>query len=164
MSSTTAASTPTPDLAAALRELDTLQQQNPPDRERRFARFAVQGEARLWPGGGDRKGAATTVFLRDISRGGVGVLSVLPVRLGQVLHIQLGRPDLPVATYPVFCRYCRRVTPTVYLIGLEFGIEAGTLLALGVRSGELELGSHSEQRLVEEGEFLSPEDLLGDAA
>jgi hypothetical protein len=151
-----------PNLQAALSRLDANEQDRPAARQRRFPRFKVRGEAALMPWeGGENATAPPTVFLRDVSRGGIGVLSVVSARPGQCWHIRLGSPCMPIDAIPAFCRHSHRVIDGVYHVGLEFGVEASVLLALGVHPADLaHQGNRSEELILAAGEFLAPEELL----
>ena len=110
------------DLQAALRKLESWQSQPPAAGQRRFERFAARGEARLWPGeAGLTTQSVPTVHIRDVSRGGVGVLSNQAASSGQFWQVQLGTEKLAITTLPGFCRFCREVVPGAYLIGIAFG-------------------------------------------
>ena len=125
-------------LQAALRQIETWQTDSSTSRLRRFPRYPARGEARLCPAsvGADLAGAHL-VHVRDISRGGVGVLCSRPVEVGQSWNLQLVVERVTMSTLPAFCRFCRKVADGAWLVGLEFGIEASVLLAMGVNASEL---------------------------
>jgi hypothetical protein len=136
------------DLQAALKKIDAWQEDSNPDGQRRFRRFPVRGEARLWPGLADGgQNSATSSQIRDISRGGVGLLVSEPVERGQFWQMQIMSGGVAVATLPAFCRFCRKVTDGAYLIGAEFGVEASVLLALDVAAKDVIEGDEIETEL-----------------
>ena len=154
------------DLQAALRQLEARQVEPPPAaKQRRFARFPVRGEARLWPGeAGKTPGMVPTVHVRDVSRGGVGVLTDQPTVPGQFWQVQLGTGKTAVATRPGFARYCLEVMPGAYLVGIAFGIEAGILLSLGVPANDLAERDEVEDTHDVRGDFVDPATFLGEDA
>ena len=73
--------------------------------------------------------------------------------------------SVTVATVPAFCRYCRKVIDGAYLIGVEFGIQASVMLALGVVAKDLAEGDEIEDQRPLTGEFVDPKALIdSDAA
>ncbi len=150
-------------LQAALRSLDETQGKPPASLQRRFKRFAVRGEARLWPGEAiTNPPSPITVQMRDFSRGGAGLLSNEPVTRGCFWQMQLVDGDLSITALPTFCRYCREVADGAYLIGVEFGVEASILLALGITAKELIEGDQAENQRPLNGDFVDPGSLLED--
>jgi hypothetical protein len=118
-----------------------------------------RGEARLCPATpyADRS-EYDVVHVRDISRGGIGVLSGRPVQPDQCWQLQLIAQHLTMATLPAFCRFCRKVSDGAWLIGLEFGIEASVLLAMGVNSAELIHSDETPENQKLKGDFFPPEE------
>jgi len=153
------------DLQTALRKLESWQSQPPAAGQRRFERFPARGEARLWPGeAGLTAQSVPTVHIRDVSRGGVGVLSNQPANSGQFWQVQLGTEKLAITTLPGFCRFCREVVPGAYLIGIAFGIEASILLSLGVPAKGIAKRDESEQRQNVTGDFVDPSTFIEEDA
>lgn len=150
-------------LRAALNAVDGWQDDESDPRQRRFRRFAVRAEAKLCPGDPTSSSHAIRVHVRDISRGGMGVLSDEPAVPGTHWRIELADGSTSIASLNGFCRYCRPITDHAYLIGIEFGIEGGILMALGVSSIELAQSDRLEAAH-ETAEFVSPESLMDDAA
>jgi hypothetical protein len=154
------------DLAAALRRLDSWKSRSALSRQRRFFRYPARGQARLSSANPGRECSAISVEVRDISRGGVGVLCDQPAEIGHCWRLNLLDDRVVIASLPVFCRYCRKVIDGAYLIGLEFGAEAGLLMAMGVSAKDIMSGDEmpDEQELVS-GDFVAPETVLdSDAA
>ncbi|CAN0447179.1 unnamed protein product, partial [Ectocarpus fasciculatus] len=75
--------------------------------------------------------AGQTVFLRDISRRGVGFLSDRPIAGGQDFRIVFHRDGYAVGESAVSVRYSRPVRPGLFLIGANFVASAGLLTTLG---------------------------------
>jgi hypothetical protein len=151
------------DLQAALRKLESWQSQPPTAGQRRFERFPARGEACLFPGeAGLTVPAVPTVHIRDVSRGGIGVLSNQAAKPGAFWQVQLGTERLVVASLPGFCRFCREVIPGAYLMGLAFGIDAGVLLSLGVPAKAIAERDECEQYQNVRGDFLDPSSFIGD--
>ncbi|MDY7110265.1 MAG: PilZ domain-containing protein [Planctomycetota bacterium] len=151
------------DLQAALRKLESWQSQPPAAGQRRFERFPARGEARLFPGeAGLIPPAVPTVHIRDVSRGGIGILANQPAKAGTFWQVQLGTERLVVASLPGFCRFCREVIPGAYLVGLAFGIDAGILLSLGVPAKSISERDESQQYENVTGEFVDPASFIGD--
>jgi len=152
------------DIQAALRNLDAMQQRNSSlSAKRRFVRYQVRGEARLLPSNGMLETLSPVpVHVRDISRGGAGLLSSVPAQPGHRWQLQLIDSNLVIDTLPAFCRYCRRVSEGAYLIGVEFGLKSSIMLAMGIPAKELARNdekSGDDQSLLS-GEFVGPESLL----
>ncbi|UCD74697.1 MAG: PilZ domain-containing protein [Phycisphaerales bacterium] len=150
------------DLQAALRELEQWKTDFPTAGQRRFARFPARGQAYLWPGekavGVEPLG---TLHVRDISRSGVGLVSSAPATPGQSWLLQLGDERLVVATLFAACRFCRKIIDGAYLIGVEFGVDAAVLLAMGVPARVLMLGDEPEDDRAVVGDFADPKSVIG---
>jgi hypothetical protein len=153
------------DLQAALRQVESWQGESVCRRLRRFPRYAARGEARLCSA---EVHADQTSFdhvhVRDISRGGIGVLMSRPLTVGQCWQIQLIAQRITMATLPAFCRFCRKITDNAWLVGLEFGIEASVLLAMGVNAGELSEADETPETSTLSGDFLPPDELAAQDA
>jgi hypothetical protein len=147
------------DLQAALRKVERWKTNLESSRMRRFVRFTSRGEARLWPGRPcNNPGAVTTVHIRDISRGGVGVLSNYAATPGTLWQVQIGDQDVVIGTLPGFCRYCIPIMEGAYLIGIQFGIDTSVLLSLGVPAKSLAIGDLPDEFREVAGEFHAPEE------
>jgi hypothetical protein len=149
----------------ALMKLDDWRSKSAAAKSRRFCRFDAHGEARLWPGSaGDERDRPIICQIRDISRGGLGVLSPEPAEPGDFWQVQLCNGDVAIATIPGFCRFCRQIVPGAHLIGIEFGIEAGVLLALGVPAEQIALDIAPECPKVDKQTFVSPHCVIEEEA
>ena len=155
--------TPT-DLQAALRELESWQSEPPAAGQRRFTRFPARGEAILRPGGAADSARTPIAHIRDVSRGGVGILTTQPAEPGRFWQLQLRTGKTTIATIPGFCRFCRQVLPGAYLIGIAFGIDAGVLLSLGVSATDLAERDVREEAQGVKGEFIDPATFMEDNA
>lgn len=148
------------DLQSALQRLDAKHGASTLDGQRRFKRFPVRAEVRIWPGEPMTKLPSPVMGqVRDISRGGMGILTNEPVTTGQFRRTQFVDGPLTIATMPAFCRYCQKITESAYLIGVEFGIEASIMLALGVTAKEISDGDESENQRALEGNMIDPSTL-----
>jgi hypothetical protein len=155
------------DLAVALSHLESWKNESSAIRQRRFKRYPARGQARLLPGAYmDRDTASVMMEIRDISRGGLGMLSSVQMQLGQFWRVQLIENNVVVVTLPAFCRYCRTVVNGAYLAGVEFGVEAGVLLAMGVGAADIIGGDEisERERMDVAGEFVDPKSLLDNDA
>jgi hypothetical protein len=152
-------------LQAALRTLEEMKPDEEAAKLRRFARFTSRGEARLWPGQPcNNPGGVSTVHIRDISRGGIGVLSSSCATVGTPWQVQMGDLDVVIATIPGFCRHCSKIMEGAYFIGIQFGIDTSVLLALGVSHKLLASGDMPDTERIEGSEFCSPEEQAREAA
>ena len=127
------------------------------------ARFEVEAEGWLHPSaraGGN--GHSIPVVLKDISRCGAAVVAAEPVDLCDPLPLTLCDDSLTIATLPTFVRHCQRIpgAEDMWLIGLDFGIDAGVLTALGVSPLDVLRGDQVEaDQLSCEDSFRAPDDL-----
>ena len=154
----------TPDLQAILCELESWQDSSV-TKQRKFSRFMARGEARLLPGEANvHPQDIPAVHIRDISRGGIGVLTTRRMELNEFFQVQLSDREVVSATLPGFCRFCREVMPDIFLCGIAFGIDASVLLSLGVPAKELARQDGGEDREAVSGDFVDPSSLLEDEA
>ena len=149
----------------ALGKLDDWRSKSAAAKSRRFCRFNAHGEARLWPGSaGDERDRPIVCQIRDISRGGMGVLSPEPAEPGDFWQVQLCSGEVAIATIPGFCRFCRQIVPGAHLVGIEFGIEAGILMALGVCADDIARDLQPECPKVDNQTFVPPQRVIEDEA
>jgi hypothetical protein len=135
------------------------------NKSRRFARFPARGEAMLFPGeASSRQALAVDAHIRDISRGGIGLLCDRPGKPGEFWQVRLVTGRVGISTVTAYCRFCRPVIDGMYLVGAEFGIDAAVLLALGISSSDLAKQDEPEQLKTEAREFITPEALLDEEA
>lgn len=140
------------------------QHARPEAAHRRYQRFIVNADAMLMasscPGGLSEQAPAV---VRDISRVGAGVLCRVPLSQCDAVPLALRDGSLTLATIPTFVRFCSPIAGTdrVYLAGLEFGVEAGLLVSLGVAPLEILQGDQPEANAItHHGSFMTPEDLI----
>jgi hypothetical protein len=145
-------------LQAALQELESWQSSPEANQRRRFVRHPARGLVRLLPTTmTDQPFELVTAHVRDISRGGLGVLSTTEGQSGESWQMQLVHNQTILASLPGYCRHCRPITDGVWLQGLEFGIPASILLALGVDDKAIELEDQKiAQEDLEADEFVDP--------
>lgn len=129
--------------------------------QRRFRRFSVRAQARLEPVEG-RSGELESVaaMMRNVSRGGVGVVAERPLPLGSVWRITFERKGRQVGSHLIVVLYCRRIQEGAYMLGGQFIVEPALLLMLGVDdaalSDDIRLGE-SAATDVGEAEFSPPD-------
>ena len=151
----------TTDFQAALRELENWGSAPPSAKQRRFTRFSSRGTARIFSGSSSvDRDTAVIAQVRDISRGGIGFLTTTPAAVGDYWQIQLGEGKVVVDSMPAYCRFCREVVDGAYLIGAEFGVQAGVLMAMGVTSQEIARGDDPEDEQHTSNAFVDPESLV----
>lgn len=152
------------DLTAALGRAEALKTE-PSQAQRRFSRFEVRGEARVLS---DHPGDNTCYEgqIRDISRGGLGMLTSQEVPVGGPMRIRISTGRTPIACTPAFCRFSRPVGGGAHLVGFAFAMDAAPLLALGLDNTTLAEADNPEWSDGESmGECRSTDDLLdSDAA
>jgi len=138
--------------------------------QRGCARFSVEAEG--WLHRSARAGGLETsipILLKDISRCGAGVIASRPVEICDAVPLTICDGSLTVATLPTFVRHCRRIGSSeqeAYIVGLDFGVDASVLTALGVSPLDVLRGDQMEaDELSNPDSFCAPEDLGGaDAA
>jgi hypothetical protein len=150
-----------------LHKLESWQNPNIESCERRSKRYSVRCQARLICEAADTVGESPDqiVQIRDVSRTGAGLLCCLPVETGTRWRLQPITEDMVLTAMPVFCRFCRRVEDGAYLVGVEFGIEAATMIALGVSPSDLQRDETAGgNELLSEGQFVDPSELFEEDA
>jgi len=144
------------DLLEDLAVLEGLREPSPGAPRRQFRRFMVRADAELHPMDGARLDMAPIqVRLRDVSRGGVGFISAIPLEQGSAWRIQFLERGYPIDTMGLLIRHCRQVCPDVYLGGGQFCAQTGLLIRLGLNPLALDDDQDAEQ-----DSFLSPGDLM----
>jgi len=145
-------------------ELDRLESLRDPAQAgyRRFQRFVVRAEAELHPMNRDRLDPTPIeVQLRDISRGGVGLLAQQPLEDLSAWRICFLQEGYVIGEQAMIVRFCRPVSENLHLIGGQFVIDTGLLISLGISPGALEdeqLVGEDETR-EGEGDFVGPEEM-----
>jgi hypothetical protein len=151
-------------LNAAMERAAALKSE-PSHPQRRFDRFEVRGDVRVVS---DRPGENEFYDgqIRDMSRGGMGVLTTREVPLGGPMHIRLSTGRMAIASTPAFCRFSREVSEGIWLCGFAFAMDAGPLLALGVDKTALAEADNPEWADGDAmgGECRSTDDLLNNDA
>lgn len=155
-------------LQAALATLDS-QGSGKTHHQRRHVRFAVEADAWLHcsprPGGLNE---SIPVIVGDISRGGAGVVASRRLENGDSVPLMLCDGSLILATLPAFVRHCRPIPEVegTFHIGLDFGIDAGVLISLGINQNDVLRGDQAEFDMLSTADsFCSPDDLFdSDAA
>jgi hypothetical protein len=146
-----------------LDELDRLESLRDPAKAgyRQFRRFVVRGEAELHPMNRNRLDPTPlTVQLRDLSRGGMGFLCDQPLEEYSAWRACFLQEGYVVGEQAMVVRHCRPVNDELYLIGGQFVIDTGLMVALGVSPGALEDDQASQEDETRDDEdFLTPGEL-----
>jgi hypothetical protein len=133
-------------------------------RKRRFTRFGVRSTAELscLDGGSDVRSEISTVQLRDISRGGAGILIDRPLHVDSAHRLTLYQDQLELCSLPFFVRFCQQVEDGAFLAGGEFGLENGLLVSIGVPARDILMLDMPESGLKpsQVDEFEDIDDLL----
>lgn len=127
------------DLVHALALLDERSKQDAVKYNRAYERFSVRGSGWLAPEQGtlSTRPLGAQVYIRDVSRGGVGLLTSESIEIGRTHRLACINDGVAVFSVPVVPRSCERVVGNLCLLGCAFVMEAGTLLALGVRPQDI---------------------------
>lgn len=145
-----------------LAELDRLEALRVPQAQgsRQFHRFPIRGNVELHPMEGTRVDRTPIdATLRDISLGGVGLVCAQALEGGtmwQCCFLERGHVFVQQA---LIVRHCREVQTGLHLIGGQFCIAPGVLLALGVAPHDLSTGNGTESVSTDENCFQSPGDM-----
>ena len=144
-------------LQEALTVLETWRARNASVKDRRCSRYGVRAEARLLPADARQPvDDAALVFVRDVSRGGAGVLSSQPAEIGTMWQMQFARGPLVLGTMTGTCRYCRSIEDLAWLIGIEFGAPSALMVALGVSADAMAANEAPAVAETIEGDFFEP--------
>ena len=130
------------------------------DEFRRWHRFAVRGEAELYPMNSARLDRGPIeIHLRDIGVCGVGFLCNQRLELGTAWQVSFKQRGYSLASeYVVIC-HCSRVRDNIYLCGGQFCASGGLLNLLGVDRAEIEREFRSDTNdsgKVDEDDFVAP--------
>ena len=124
--------------------------------QRQFDRHVIRGDAVLTSvEDRSQEGVTIDAYLRDVSRGGIGLVCHRKLEAGSRWRIDIKRNGYPVAEQTIEVRHCREVRPNLYLCGTQFIASAGLLTLLGVPAADLLAESESN----EPDAFLSPGDV-----
>jgi hypothetical protein len=142
-----------------LDELDRLEALRDADKvgQRRFRRFVARGEVELHPTHRNRLDSTPiNVQMRDLSQGGMGFLSPQPIDEGSSWRACFLREGYVIGEQAVVVRHCRQVNESLYLIGVEFVIDTGLMVQLGVSPAELEQSQFAPQDETQDTEAFKP--------
>jgi len=131
-------------LRDALHEIASWQNSDSNRRLRRFTRYPVRAEGYLRPAS-EAPSSWQMVHVLDISRGGVGVLCDSTITPGTMWTFELRCENLILSTFSAFCRHTRSINNDAYLVGLQFGLDAAPLLALGVSTKDVSCNEMPEE-------------------
>lgn len=121
--------------------------------QRQFDRHVIRGEATLTAvEDSSQEGVTIEAHLRDVSRGGLGLVCERPLETGSRWRIEFKQNGYSIAEQTIEVRHCREVRSNLYLCGSQFIASAGLLTLLGVSASELL--AESEEN--EPEEFLPP--------
>ena len=93
---------------------------------------------------------------------GAGILVGEPLSHGDTIPLTVCDGSVTVATLAAFVRRCHPVPGAdgVFMVGLDFGIDAGILLSLGVPMLDIMQGNQPEaEKLSDATSFCAPEDI-----
>lgn len=145
-----------------LGELNRLEALRDPQRQgnRQFRRYAIRGDAELHPAEGSRVDRTPIdVKLRDIGRGGLGFVCEQPLAPGSVWRCCFLVRDQCFAQQSLVVRHCREVRDGLYLVGGQFCIDPGVMIALGVDPHDLATDDNHQQTGENGDHFMSPGDV-----
>lgn len=137
-------------LLKALRALDELAEESAVRNRRVHTRFRVRGEGTLifdphLEMGAEKPGQM--VHIRDVSRGGFGLLCSSPVEERRVSRLVCVAEGVELGSVLVMPTHVSEVMDGVYLAGCTVVVEASMLIALGIRAHEIAM---SEDRTIAE--------------
>lgn len=147
------------ELMNALELLDRARQDPSIEKQRRFKRFAIRGDARLEPMDENALDEPMTVLLRDISRGGVGFLCDRSLEPQTSWRLRFENRGNIVGAQPVIIRFSRLIQRNLYIAGGQFVLEPYLLSLAGVPESQLkqeEMARHDDH---DTSDFLSPDTL-----
>ncbi len=132
---------PHADKQAILAELNRLERRhraNAGSLRRKFPRFIVRGDAELQPMDRTRLDhRPIEIALRDVARSGMGFLCGQPLEIGSTWRCGFLNQGHVFGHQAVIIRHCEAVNHDLFLIGGQFIIDTGLLLALGVDASAL---------------------------
>lgn len=143
------------ELLKALSVLERADADSPQRNRRIFRRFSTRVAATLSIDPQCAAGPATRPFaveIRDISRGGFGLLCPSGVELNRVYRLVGVRDGIELFSTAVVPRHARHVFGGVWLIGTVVVAEAAVMVALGVEPNDL--------RVSEQGADFGPGEFL----
>jgi len=137
--------------------LARLEQPSPTSRalvQRQFQRFTARGEVELTSMDRRTEDPTLNVQLRDLSRGGLGLLSEKAIEVGSTWRVAFLSNGFVVGTQGVIVRHCHMVQPGVYLVGTQFCIETGLMCLLGIDPNAIHDGDDANES--QKHKFLAP--------
>ncbi len=142
------------DKTALLRALHALHRAEaiaPSEDRRQFRRFNARSAAVLAadPLSMTRAGAETFgVQVRDVARGGVGLLCPDGIELRRVYRLTCVQEGVELFALPVVPRHARRIDAGIWLVGAVAVSDAASMMALGVPARDI--------RMSEDGSDFGP--------
>ena len=143
------------ELLNALKALEQADADAPQRNRRIFRRFNTRVAATLSIDPQCASGPSTRPFaveIRDISRGGFGLLCPSGVELNRVYRLVGVRDGIELFSSAVVPRHARYVSSGVWLVGAVVVAEAALMISLGVEPNDL--------RVSEQGADFGPGDFL----
>lgn len=120
-------------LLATLDRLETLRDPQHSGRQRQFNRHIVRGDAELHPVDQSALDASPVpITLRDIGGGGLGFICDALLPAGSTWRVCFLMQGFVIGQQTLVVRHCRKIEDGVYLVGGQFCIEPGLMVALGV--------------------------------
>jgi hypothetical protein len=149
------------DLMDVLTRLDEARQQPAVEKQRRYRRFSIRGDARIEPVHENALGETIPVLLRDISRGGIGFLVDRFIEPGSYWRLRFMSHNQIVASQPIAMRFCRLIEEHLYIAGGQFIVEPYIMAMLGVGEEQMQTDDLSRFSEHDVSEFIAPESLAG---
>ncbi len=143
-------------LLEALRALDEMADQGSGKNRRAHERFRVRGQGSLIFDPHTEFGAGRPrqfVHIRDVSRGGFGLLCPGPVELHRACRLVCVADGVELCSVLVAATHVSEVLDGVYLAGCSVLIEAATMVSLGVRLHEIAVAEERVGGAAAEGDF-----------
>lgn len=154
------------DARALLAVLDKQEESGQSDAKitlRQYHRWAVRGEAELYPLNSQERldHAPTTIQLRDIGLGGMGFVASGPLAIHSLWQVAFSQHGYPMGRQTVIVRSCRKLDQGLYLIGSQFCIEVGLMCMLGIDPGKLRMHAIQQQATAMDEDAFLPPDKIG---
>ena len=125
-----------PDHNSLLKELEQMERSRETEggkAQRRFERFSIRGIALVEPIRLGTSKEMQTVVLRDLSLGGLGYLSSVPLQIDTIWSIDFIDDVYRVDQQTITIRFCNKVREDAYLAGGQFCADMGLMTSQGVQ-------------------------------
>ena len=142
-------------LLAVLAKLENRDQRGQYDAKRQFKRFPVRADAELVDV--DTRGMSRepiAVMLRDVSRGGMGLVTQQKLDVGSIWRLDLLRDHFVIGQQSIIIRHCSQVGAGVYLAGAQVVVDSGLMTLMGVGASVIRDGETTAND--DQNQFLAP--------